>query len=219
MKQSGLMIVLVLTLSACGNKNGMESATVNSSPPPAALNPPAVVVPPVQSPVQEKPVEPVQPTVVAVPPAPAKLTKPAKINKPVAITKPTESLEPVEVAKPVELAKPIAVAVETLTESVKPKASSVSTEPLSHDEGLALAKKSGCLMCHKIEAKLVGPAWSDVSKRYKDDPEAKARLVTKVKKGGKGNWTEVTGGAMMPPNFPRVSEENIEKLVTFVLSL
>ncbi len=90
--------------------------------------------------------------------------------------------------------------------------------PLSREDGLALAGKSGCLACHKIETKLVGPAWRDVSKRYKGDPGAKARLVAKVKAGGKGNWTEVTGGVAMPPNSPRVSDENIEKLVTFVLS-
>jgi cytochrome c len=90
---------------------------------------------------------------------------------------------------------------------------------LSHDEGLALAKKSGCLACHKIEGKLVGPAWSDVSKRYKGDPAAKANLVAKVKKGGKGNWTAVTGGVPMPPNSPRVSDADIDKLVTFLLAL
>jgi len=90
---------------------------------------------------------------------------------------------------------------------------------LSHDEGLALAKKSGCMACHKIEGKLVGPAWSDVSKRYKGDPAAKANLVAKVKKGGKGNWTAVTGGVPMPPNSPRVPDGDIEKLVTFLLAL
>jgi cytochrome c len=93
------------------------------------------------------------------------------------------------------------------------------TSLLSREQGLALAGKSGCLACHKIETKLVGPAWRDVSKRYQGDAEAKARLIAKVKAGGKGNWTDVTGGVAMPPNSPRVSDENIEKLVAFVLSL
>lgn len=84
---------------------------------------------------------------------------------------------------------------------------------------LELAKQSGCLACHSIEKKIVGPAWKDVSEKYKGDPGAKARLIEKVKKGGKGNWTAVTGGVPMPPYSPRVSDENIEKLVTFVLSL
>ena len=89
----------------------------------------------------------------------------------------------------------------------------------SQTEELALAAKSGCMVCHQMDKKLVGPAWSDVSKRYKGDAGAKARLVAKVKAGGKGNWTDVTGGAAMPPNSPKVSDENIEKLVKFILSL
>lgn len=84
---------------------------------------------------------------------------------------------------------------------------------------LELAKKSGCLACHSVEKKVVGPAWKDVAAKYKGDAGAKARLVKKVKTGGKGNWTKVTGGAPMPPYSPRVSDENIEKLVDFVLSL
>lgn len=84
---------------------------------------------------------------------------------------------------------------------------------------LELAKKSGCLACHRLDKKLVGPAWQDVAKRYAGDNEAKQKLIKKVSTGGKGNWTEVTGGVAMPPYSPRVSTENIEKLVDFVLSL
>lgn len=80
---------------------------------------------------------------------------------------------------------------------------------------LELAKKSGCLACHSVEKKIVGPSWRDVGNKYKGDASAKATLIGKVKSGGKGNW----GPAPMPPYSPRVSDENIEKLVTFVLSL
>jgi len=89
----------------------------------------------------------------------------------------------------------------------------------SAEEGLELAKKSGCLACHSVEKKIVGPAWQDVANKYKGDAGAKARLVEKVKKGGKGNWTAVTGGVPMPPYSPRVSDANIEQLVDFVLGL
>ena len=82
-----------------------------------------------------------------------------------------------------------------------------------------LAKKSGCTACHAIDKKVVGPAWADVSKKYKGDAGAKDMLVNKVKTGGKGNWTEVTGGVPMPPYSPRVADADIEKLVDFVLSL
>ena len=80
---------------------------------------------------------------------------------------------------------------------------------------LDLAKKSGCLACHSVDKKIVGPAWKDVANKYKGDAGAKANLIGKVKSGGKGVW----GPAPMPPYSPRVSDANIEKLVTFVLSL
>ena len=84
---------------------------------------------------------------------------------------------------------------------------------------LDLAKASGCLACHSVDKKVVGPAWMDVSKKYKGNAAAKADLISKVKAGGKGNWTEVTGGVPMPPYSPRVSDENIGKLVDFILGL
>jgi len=84
---------------------------------------------------------------------------------------------------------------------------------------LELAKKSGCLACHSVDKKVVGPAWMDVSKKYKGDAGARDMLIKKVHTGGKGNWTEVTGGVPMPPYSPRVSDADIESLVDFVLSL
>lgn len=84
---------------------------------------------------------------------------------------------------------------------------------------LQLAQNSGCLACHSVEKKVVGPAWRDVAARYRNDPEAQARLVAKVSEGGKGNWTDVTGGVGMPPYGSRVKAENIAQLVQFVLSL
>lgn len=85
--------------------------------------------------------------------------------------------------------------------------------------GLELAKKSGCLACHSIEKKVVGPAWNDVAAKYKGDAGARDALIGKVKAGGKGNWTDVTGGIPMPPYSPRVADADIEQLVDFVLSL
>ena len=84
---------------------------------------------------------------------------------------------------------------------------------------LDLAKSSGCLACHGVDKKVVGPSWKDVAAKYKGDANGKATLIEKVKKGGKGNWTKVTGGAPMPPYSPRVSDANIEKLVDFIMGL
>ena len=64
-----------------------------------------------------------------------------------------------------------------------------------------LAKKSGCIACHKIDGKLVGPGWSDIAKKYKGDAGAEAKLEAKVAKGGAGVW----GTMPMPPNAPKVA--------------
>ncbi len=95
-----------------------------------------------------------------------------------------------------------------------------------------LAKKSGCTACHKIDSKLVGPAWMDVSKKYKGvkdyafSPTGSATagakkmsleegLIMKVSKGGTGNW----GSVPMIANSPKVSDADIKTLVNFVLDL
>ncbi|HYR05747.1 MAG TPA: c-type cytochrome [Gallionella sp.] len=77
-----------------------------------------------------------------------------------------------------------------------------------------LAKKNSCVACHDIDKKKVGPAWMDVSKKYKGDATAKAKLVTKVQKGGSGVW-----GSMPMPASPKLSEADAGALVDFVLGL
>ena len=94
-----------------------------------------------------------------------------------------------------------------------------SADVLSSEDALALARKSGCLTCHKIDTKVIGPAWKDVAAKYKGDPDARAMLQDKVRKGGKGNWIKVTHGITMPPTPSRVSDDDIGKLVDFILSL
>jgi cytochrome c len=77
-----------------------------------------------------------------------------------------------------------------------------------------LAKKSGCLVCHEVDKKLVGPAYRDVAAKYAGDKTAEAKLIEKVKKGGSGVW----GGVPMPPNS-LVKDADIKTLVQWVLSL
>lgn len=78
----------------------------------------------------------------------------------------------------------------------------------------ALAQKNACMSCHGVDKKIVGPAFKEVAAKYKGDKAAEARLVETVKKGGKGNWGQVP----MPPN-PQVKDEDLKKIVHWVLSL
>jgi cytochrome c len=82
----------------------------------------------------------------------------------------------------------------------------------------ALARRSGCLECHSVDKKVIGPAYRDIAERYRNNPRARAMLIQKVKKGGKGNWTAVTGGVPMPAHSPRLSDAEIQRLVDWVLS-
>jgi len=79
---------------------------------------------------------------------------------------------------------------------------------------LALAQKSGCLACHALDRKLVGPAYKDVAAKYKGNKKAEATLIAKVKKGGSGVW----GAIPMPAYSPRVSDADIETMVKWVLA-
>lgn len=131
-----------------------------------------------------------------------------------------DSPAPTSTSTPTSTPAPaVSEAVVTPPESV-PQAPPVNTPSSdTNAAGLDLARRSGCLVCHQIDKKVVGPAWRDVAIRYRDDPSAEARLIAKVTEGGKGNWTEVTGGVAMPPYGTRVAPGDIATLVKFVLSL
>ena len=77
----------------------------------------------------------------------------------------------------------------------------------------ALAQSKNCLACHSIDKKLVGPAFTEVAKKYKGDAGASANLVSKVIKGGGGVW----GTIPMPPN--PVSQDESKLLVDWILSM
>jgi cytochrome c len=78
----------------------------------------------------------------------------------------------------------------------------------------ALAQKNACMSCHGVDKKIVGPAFKEVAKKYEGDKDAQAKLVAKVKTGGKGVW----GNIPMPPN-PNLKQEDAEKIVAWVLTL
>ena len=85
-----------------------------------------------------------------------------------------------------------------------------ATPALANEE---LAKKSGCMACHAVDKKIVGPAYKEVAAKYKGDAKAEAMLVEKVKKGGVGTWGQIP----MPPNAA-VSDADVKTLVKWVLS-
>ncbi|MBL8447453.1 MAG: c-type cytochrome [Zoogloeaceae bacterium] len=78
----------------------------------------------------------------------------------------------------------------------------------------AAAQKAGCLACHSVDKKLVGPAFKDVAAKYKGQGDAVAKLSDKVRKGGAGVW----GPIPMPPNPEgKISDAELKAVVEWIL--
>lgn len=77
-----------------------------------------------------------------------------------------------------------------------------------------LAQSSGCMTCHAIDRKVIGPGYQEIAAKYRNDKGAEANLVKKVKAGGSGVW----GPTPMPPNA-HVKDDDIKAIVTWMLAL
>lgn len=69
----------------------------------------------------------------------------------------------------------------------------------------ALAKSSGCLNCHAVDTKKMGPSFKDVAAKYKGKADAEATLLSKL--------TEAKGHPAV-----KASPDDIKSLVKWVLS-
>jgi cytochrome c len=59
-----------------------------------------------------------------------------------------------------------------------------------------LARSRGCLACHAVDRKVVGPSFKDIAAKYKGDAGAPAKLAEKIRGGSSGAW----GSIPMPRN-------------------
>ena len=82
------------------------------------------------------------------------------------------------------------------------------------DEGKELIAKSDCLACHRVQDRLVGPAYADVAAKYSYSKSTVQNLASKVISGGTGVWGQIP----MAPH-PNVTPEAAQKMVTYILSL
>jgi cytochrome c len=82
-----------------------------------------------------------------------------------------------------------------------------------------LADELRCSTCHSMEQAGTGPAWIDVSRRYRasrNDPAFINQLVARVSRGGAGNW----GSTPMVASDPiGKNHDKITQLVRYILAL
>ena len=75
-------------------------------------------------------------------------------------------------------------------------------------DGAAVAQKAGCMSCHAVDTKKMGPAWKDVAAKLKGDKEAQAKLIKHLTTGPDGH-----------PVIKAKSPEDTKNLVDWILSL
>lgn len=80
--------------------------------------------------------------------------------------------------------------------------------------GKALTQAMDCKTCHKETEASIGPNFTAVAEKYKDDKNAMSYLQNKIKEGGSGVWGEVMMAA-----HPKITSDETRQIVTYIMSL
>lgn len=84
---------------------------------------------------------------------------------------------------------------------------SVSSEALARE----LFNRHGCVGCHSVESRVVGPALREVAARYSGVSDAAAQIARRIRDGGVGRWGEVP-----MPAQPALSAEDAQALAKWI---
>ena len=76
------------------------------------------------------------------------------------------------------------------------------------EPGADVLKAKGCLGCHDIDKKKVGPAYKDVAAKFKGNKNAEAELTKVLRAGPPGHPIKVT-----------ISDSELKSALEYVLSL
>lgn len=86
--------------------------------------------------------------------------------------------------------------------------------PVISTKGLKLIESSDCKSCHSMDKKSIGPAYRDVSLKYKGKATAVETLTKKVISGGTGVWGDVPMAA-----HPQLTAADASEMIKYILSL
>lgn len=79
-----------------------------------------------------------------------------------------------------------------------------------------LMEKGGCISCHRVDEKLLGPSFKSIAAQYKGTEGASDYLFQKIREGGEGVW----GDLPMVPNGPgKISDADLHAVVAWILGL
>ena len=89
-----------------------------------------------------------------------------------------------------------------------------TTIEVQSNDGERLIAKSDCVGCHKLDKKLIGPAYIDVAKKYANTDKNVSYLADKIIKGGSGVW-----GTMPMSAHSSLKKEDAKSMAKYILSL
>ncbi len=81
-------------------------------------------------------------------------------------------------------------------------------------DGEKLISKMDCIGCHKLDKKLIGPAYLDIAKKYALNDKNINYLSAKIIKGGSGVWGSIPMAA-----HSTLKKEDAKSMAKYILSL
>lgn len=78
----------------------------------------------------------------------------------------------------------------------------------------ALARKSGCIACHTMDKRLLGPSFKQVADKYRGQAEAAQQLAARIRSGSQGVW-----GAVPMPAQAQVAAADADALARWIAAL
>lgn len=98
------------------------------------------------------------------------------------------------------------------TVSTVPLPAAAAVPAAAGRDAKTLLAANGCMACHAIDQKVVGPGFAEVAARYKGKDNI-AAVAAHIRQGGSGKW----GPVPMPP-FSQLSDADAAVLAKYVLS-
>lgn len=80
--------------------------------------------------------------------------------------------------------------------------------------GQAIMKKSDCYNCHTLNVTNIGPTFTQISEKYKDDPKAEEYLAGKIRNGGSGVWTKV----IAMPAHSAITDNDARSIAKYIMN-
>jgi cytochrome c len=103
---------------------------------------------------------------------------------------------------------------EVPTADSKVTAKTDPTDTPEFHKGMDLVNNNDCKTCHKIDERLIGPAFRDIANKYPNTAATLDTLAHKIINGGQGNWGSIPMAA-----HPNLSVEDAAAMAKYVLLL